>query len=389
MSNATGVICVNLDVRKAFDQISHASICDALEFFGVPDDIIRAVKSWLSNRRAVVSNGGIYSDAFHVNSGVPQGSCLGPLLFVYTLAYAMRTVDDAEAHMLFYADDTSIVKPIFGQEDVVVVNNLVRAYSAALNKIGLRINAEKSSVLCFELSPKIFRTFSTDILLDGSGIPVKSEARFLGLLLDNDLTFTSHASEVRKSCIRIVYYVRRLFGKRIKDNKAANIMFNAYAVSKLKYASAFSKPYRKSDTKNLDQLIRRFSRWLCGRHSGLNYAARLQKLGWLSYEQIAEVELIMFIVRLFYTDDQKLCEFVEPSGGIELRRAQLVRLKRLGRFRSEHYGRLAPYRGANLFNDFVASLSTDDFSDFVERRWSMKRIREAAVDFVINHISVE
>lgn len=387
--NAAGVICVNLDVRKAFDQILHPSICDALEYFEVPADVIRAVNSWLTNRRAVINNGGIYSDAFAVGSGVPQGSCLGPLLFVYALAYAMRVVDNAEQHMIFYADDTSVVVPIFSQGDIDLVSRLVQSYSCALEKIGLKINVDKSAVMRFELSPKIFQQYNSNIILNGTPLPVKSEARFLGLLLDSGLSFGSHAQEMRKSCIKIIYYIRRLFGRKIKDNKAASLLFNAYVGSKLKYAIAFSKPYRKCDTKSLDQLIRRFSRWLCGRNTGLGYAARLHKLGWLNYEQTAEVELIMFIVRLFYRGNEKLCEFVKPSCGTELRRPHLLRPKRLGRFKSEHYGRLAPYRGAKLFNEFTASLSAEEFSDFLERRLSLKRVREAAVEFIINSVSVE
>ena len=94
-----------LDISKAFDSIWHAGLLHKLKFYGISGQIFGLISSFLSNRQLQVVLDGKSSQEYPVNVGVPQGSILGPTLF---LLYINDLADDVVGDIAIYADDTAL-----------------------------------------------------------------------------------------------------------------------------------------------------------------------------------------------------------------------------------------------------------------------------------------
>ena len=94
-----------LDISKAFDSIWHAGLLHKLKSYGISGQIFGLISSFLSNRRLRVVLDGKSSQEYPVNAGVPQGSILGPTLF---LLYINDLADDVVGDIAIYADDTAL-----------------------------------------------------------------------------------------------------------------------------------------------------------------------------------------------------------------------------------------------------------------------------------------
>ncbi len=109
MDNAKDICLIFLDVSKAFDKVYHPALLHKLERMGVSGNLLTWLGSYLSNRKQTVVINGVCSEEKDINASVPQGSILGPLLF---LAYINDLVDDLETTPYLFADDTSLYCPI-------------------------------------------------------------------------------------------------------------------------------------------------------------------------------------------------------------------------------------------------------------------------------------
>ena len=104
-----------IDLQKAFDTINHDILINKMEFLGFSKNVIYWFRSYLSNRRFIVNLNNTFSEPGHLLCGVPQGSILGPLLF---LLYINDMPQAVNCELLLYADDTCL---IFQHKDVKVI----------------------------------------------------------------------------------------------------------------------------------------------------------------------------------------------------------------------------------------------------------------------------
>jgi len=109
MEDRRVMLLVLLDLSAAFDNVDHGILLDRLQFdFGISDSALNWIESYLSNRTQRISMDGVLSNIFNLKSGIPQGSCLGPLLF---FLYASKLFKIVESHLFnlhCYADDTQL-----------------------------------------------------------------------------------------------------------------------------------------------------------------------------------------------------------------------------------------------------------------------------------------
>ena len=109
LDNDEDICAVFLDASRAFDRIWHDGLLYKLRHIGINGDILAWIKSYLEHRKIKVNLQGATSDTLHITAGVPQGSILGPLLF---LIYINDIVDNLYSYPFLYADDTAIIMPI-------------------------------------------------------------------------------------------------------------------------------------------------------------------------------------------------------------------------------------------------------------------------------------
>ena len=190
--NDEEVLGVFLDMSKAFDKVWHKGLIYKLERAGVRGNLLNWLKSYLSGRTMRVVIEGQYSEWKNIEAGVPQGSILGPLLF---LIYINDIADEIESDPHTYADDTNLLKPFKNVDDAVqTINRDLNKIVAWAQKWKVTMNPSKTKCVLFSNKRKPSKI--TNVQLLGKQIPVVTEVKHLGVILDHKLTWQSHINSV-------------------------------------------------------------------------------------------------------------------------------------------------------------------------------------------------
>ena len=146
-----------LDFAKAFDKVAHARLAQKLNFYGIRGQLLQWLQSFLANRSQQVVVDGRQSSLCNVTSGVPQGSVLGPVLF---LLYINDIVTNIHSQMRLFADDCLIYRPIHSPEDQNILQSDLDKLSAWADVWQMKFNVQKKNVVLCSYLPHLLPTVS-------------------------------------------------------------------------------------------------------------------------------------------------------------------------------------------------------------------------------------
>jgi len=230
------VLGIYVDIKKAFDSVNFPILYRKLQKYGIRGNALNIIKSYLTNRKQRVkimdSEGRTFlSDLQNITCGVPQGSVLGPLLF---LLYVndLQNVSDA-FHTITYADDTNLF--ISGSK----LDVLSATANCELKKLKnwcecnrLCINISKS---CFQLYTNKNFTDEPCIIINDIVLKREPTVKFLGVLVDEQLTFKPHIEYVAKKVSVGIGFMYR--GKHLMDKKQLKLLYNSLVLPHYNYCS--------------------------------------------------------------------------------------------------------------------------------------------------------
>ena len=247
-------IAVFLDLSKAFDSVNHFFLIDKLKNMGVKGNLLRWLKNYLENRCQIVKSKNSSSDTFRIKSGVPQGSVLGPTLF---LAYINDIKHlDLTCNINLFADDTVLYSSGPNLE------NLLTSIQEDLNKIcnwctfnKLCLNAKKTNVLCFGKSFFRHPDFETipKLTLLSQSLDFVEECDYLGIRLDYKLNMNSFMSKVKKSVLHKIYLLTKL--RKFLTLEASITIFKSMVLPYFEYGNIFLEACEVSVLKKLDRVF--------------------------------------------------------------------------------------------------------------------------------------
>jgi len=198
---------VFIDLKKAFDTVNHQILLTKLEHYGIRNIALELFKSYLKNRKQFVSLNGVESDMNTVTCGVPQGSVLGPILF---LLYINDLPNISNKLKIFlFADDTNIYleSDDLKSLETDMNNELIVLYDwLCVNRLSLNIS--KTNYVIFRAPNKL--KFPIAIKINNTDIEEKDFIKYLGVLIDSHLTFKQHINEVKKKIARAVGILYKL-----------------------------------------------------------------------------------------------------------------------------------------------------------------------------------
>ena len=185
---------VLLDLQKAFDTVNHTILCDKLRLMGI--GCVEWFESYLSNRRQTVTVNKTTSSSGIVTCGVPQGSIVGPLLF---LCYINDMHLSVQCQLFLYADDSALL--VRGKNPSIIAQHLSSNLKSCRNWLTdnrLSLNLGKTEVILFGTKRKLKKVDSFYIKCDDTIINSVKSGKYLGLILDDDLSGVSIVNNILK-----------------------------------------------------------------------------------------------------------------------------------------------------------------------------------------------
>lgn len=204
-------VLVGLDLSKAFDRVDHFKLISKLrEDFRFSKTACKLLFSYVSGRSQFVSLNSVHSDIQSINCGVPQGSILGPLLFILYINDIVNHIDVSCCPFL-YADDIHLFFVGVSFSSLVVpINSTLENIKVWLDRNYLCINSSKTKAMCFGTTSGALSDLG--IYMNDVRVDIVHELKVLGIILDSKLDFSSH---VNLLVSKVFFVLRRLYSTNV------------------------------------------------------------------------------------------------------------------------------------------------------------------------------
>jgi hypothetical protein len=263
-----------IDLSKAFDTIPHQRLLEELEQIGLGRDALQWFLSFLEGRKQRVSQDSKYSEFTSVTRGVPQGSCLSPLLFNI---YVRKLPESCNADTVQFADDITASK---ADTDIAkVTEGLQEAFtdiSQFCSNKGLVINETKTQMIVFK-SPRRKLPQGYELKTTNAVLKPLESVKLLGVHLDQHFTMSTHIDKVTKKCHGLLGALSR--ATPCLTEKLLKLAYTALIRSHLEYASAIVAMASGTNLHKLEVIQKMAARVITGSPRLAHSDPLLQKLG--------------------------------------------------------------------------------------------------------------
>ena len=291
------------DFSKAFDSVCHVLLLRKLENYGFSKSALGWIASYLSGRhQAVKEKDGTTSSYRYLNTGVPQGSVLGPLLFCLYVNDISLYLDPGISRIL-YADDLQIYAQCHLNDlDLLIEkmrNNADRISSwAAANHLRLNVGKTKAMVCGSSYYINDLPSVASDILIGDTKIKFSTSVRNLGLLIDNKLSWKEHVNEVCKRANTLMYRLRRLRASTTHNLRKHLIQSLLWPI--IDYCSLACCNITKDQDIMLQRLVNTGIRYIYGVRRDEHITQYRRQLGWTTHVD----RRLYFAATMFYKINQ-------------------------------------------------------------------------------------
>jgi hypothetical protein len=253
---------------------------EKLQEYGVEGKLLEWIKDFLTSRKSRVGVRGSFSSWREVLSGVPQGSVLGPLLF---LIFVNDLPEWIKCNMRMFADDTKIWSKIRVQQDSILLQADLDSLMKWSDEWLLRFNCEKCKVM------HVGHRLGTDYYMNSSGKATKleeiQEERDLGVIVVNNLKSSQQCSRAAAKAMSVLGIISRHF--RRLDKQDFLMLYRTYVRPHLEYCIQVWSPYLVRDIQILERVQKRATK-LVGAVKNGSYEERLRHLGLTTLQQRRE-----------------------------------------------------------------------------------------------------
>lgn len=356
---------IYLDFAKAFDVVDHHILLRKLKRLGITGKVGKWIHNFLTNRTQYVTVEGQTSSEAPVTSGVPQGSVLGPVLFLIMIS----DIDENIINSIIktFADDTKVLQKVCSAEDGKKLQDSLEIIYAWARKNNMKFNSTKFNLLRYGPDNELQQSISYKNP-DGEEIVATDHTKDLGILMSADTTFTEHITTKATQCRKLVYWILRVFKTRRREPLLK--LFTTLVLPRIDYCSQLIFPYKQMEWKALEQAQRTLTSKISDIKE-LNYWQRLEALKMYSVQRRFERYSIIYTYKILenlapnFTVNRVESRFSERRGRqcvippiLSHRCPSIVRNAREASF---------PIRGPRLFNSLpkhlrnISGVSVDSF----------------------------
>ena len=351
------VALVTKDLEKAFDMLSHDILIRKLKYYGFSDRVVKWFSDYFHLRRQVTIVNGNESTPSYVKHGVPQGSILGPLLFILYLNDLPRVVKHCKISL--YADDTCVyVASKDPAELEAMLNKDLESMSKWYSHNELLLNAKKCKLILFGTKKNLLKFQQVKIHIDGCKLDVVDEFKYLGVILDKNLSWKPQIENVKSKILRNFYVLRRT--RPFIDRNTAVILYNTMIQSYFDYCNViWLNPY-SAQMKKLQTVQNRALRLILNvdnRHHRRNLYEDL-KIDCLSVK-VKKCLLILIFKLIHHIAPESLCSRITFKENVyDLRNHKCI--LNLEKPRSNFMKNSSLYTATRLFNALPENLRIEN-----------------------------
>jgi hypothetical protein len=270
--------CLIMDFSKAFDKVSHSLIIHKLKQYGITGKTNEWIKNFLGDRTQSVVVEGETSTSIPVESGVPQGSVLGPSLFLF---YINDMPDGIQSTVQLFADDIIAYVIISSDADAANLQQDLDKLAEWESKWLMKFHPEKCNVLTIskKRSPSKY-----NYTLHGHILEHDTSAKYLGCTISSDLKWDKHITTICSKANNTISFLKRninISNKSIKEKAYVSLVRPT-----LEYASSVWDPYQQNDIHRLEMVQRRAARYVTNRyHNTSSVSSMIEQLEWTTLEE--------------------------------------------------------------------------------------------------------
>ena len=268
---------IYLDFSKAFDTVPHQRLLIKLEGYGISDHVLNWIRDFLTNRSQQISVNGAKSSSAPVTSGVPQGSVLGPVLFIY---YINDLPSVTEGILKIFADDTKAYSTVQSDADSNKLQQCINDLTNWSEKWQLKFNSKKCKVLHIGKNNPTYSYTINDGDVTNNLSPTDFE-KDLGVITDPELNFDLHIQNQVKKARQLSSLILRTI-----SYKTIDVMLPYYkhlVRPHLEYANTVWYPHLRKHIDAIERVQRNFTKHIIELRD-MNYQDRILNLGLPSLE---------------------------------------------------------------------------------------------------------
>ena len=250
--NSRSLDVVYLDFQKAFDKVPHSKLLFKVKLLGITGKLHKWIENWLSERKQRVVINGAASGWDSVTSGVPQGSVLGPVLFLIYI----NDIDNGLNNLISkFADDTKIASTVINERDKQRLQDDLRKISDWSERWEMPFNINKCQILHVGSRNEKF-----DYELCGEKLKSAQSIKDLGVTVESNLKFSKQCKEAAGKANRMLGFIKRNFSFKSKDIILP--LYNSLVRPHLEYAVQFWSPHYEKDIAKLESVQRRATKMI-------------------------------------------------------------------------------------------------------------------------------
>ena len=271
-----------MDFSKAFDIVGHRRLLTKLQGYGVTGKMNSWIQNWLVDRTQVVVIDGEQSGPVPVTSGVPQGSVLGPCLFLF---FINDMAEQPQSTVRLFADDTIAYLAVDSQCDVMALQHDLDVLAEWEQTWQMEFHPDKCQEL--RVTNKHPQNITQhDYILHGHTLSIVDDVKYLGLTVSSNLRWDTQIAKATANANSTMAVLR--WNVWVSSKAIISSVYSALVRPRVEYCSAVWDPHTKEQTQRVEMVQRWAARWVCGKfRQGLNCTGpteMISHLGWSSFE---------------------------------------------------------------------------------------------------------
>ena len=358
-----------MDFMKAFDKVPHRRLILKLKSYGIDGPLLNWIEDFLKNRKQRVVVNGCKSEWKNVASGVPQGSVIGPLLFV---VYINDLPEVVEAEVYLFADDTKIFCRIVEDGISTLQEDLNRLQNWSDTWL-LKFHPDKCKVMNLHRGKKTnnrkYFMKKLNSTTEDKELDKVAKEKDLGIITDENLKFEEHIQVKVNKATKVMGLIRRSF--TTLDTEMFRKLFTALVRPHLEYGQAIWSPIRKKDIISIENVLRRASKQV-PQLKDLEYPERLKKLNLptMKYRRHRGDMIELYKIMNEHYDPEVAPHPSRREGTTRGHSLKIFKERCRTRLRQNHLLIRAVDAWNHLPENVVTAASLDSFKNRLDKLWS-------------------